>query len=92
MHGSQFSASLCRGISTLTARAKSSRRVVMVGAASRRLWWRDPADIEAVRNGYTPHVSGLEPTEVFVVEYDGIPILIQRFRVEDYPEWGRNAE
>jgi aminoglycoside 6'-N-acetyltransferase len=57
------------------------------------VWWRDSADIEAVWERYEPRVSGLEPTEVFVVEFDGIRIgLIQRYRMEDYPEWGRNAE
>ena len=56
-------------------------------------WWRDPADMAAVRDRYEPRVSGLEPTEVFVVEHAGVPIgLIQRYRMEDYPEWGRNAE
>lgn len=53
-----------------------------------RQWWRDPADIEAVRAKYRPRISGEEPTEVFVVLADGEEIgLIQRYRFADYGTW-----
>jgi hypothetical protein len=32
-----------------------------------RQWWRDPADIDAVRTKYLPRIRGEEPTAVFVV-------------------------
>ncbi len=53
-------------------------------------WWRQDHRPAAVEAEYGPAVDGLEPTEVFVVEHDGMPIgLVQRYRLRDYPEWER---
>jgi aminoglycoside 6'-N-acetyltransferase len=51
-------------------------------------WWREEHELAAVEARYGPTVDGVEPTEVFVVEWDGEPIgVIQRYRLTDYPEW-----
>ncbi|HUF34255.1 MAG TPA: GNAT family N-acetyltransferase [Acidimicrobiales bacterium] len=53
-----------------------------------RRWWRDPADIGAVRAKYVPRIAGEEPTEVFMVALGDEPIgLIQRYRFSDYGKW-----
>ncbi len=53
-------------------------------------WWREDHDLTRIEAKYGPCVAGDEPTEVFVVESDGKPIgLIQRYRIEDYPDWER---
>ena len=53
-----------------------------------RAWWRDPADLEAVRAKYLPRIRGEEPTEVFVASLDGEPVgVIQRYRFLDHGSW-----
>ena len=53
-----------------------------------RRWWRDPADIAAVRAKYLPRILGDEPTQVFVASTHGTPFgLIQRYRFADYGTW-----
>lgn len=53
-----------------------------------REWWRDPADLEEVRQKYRPRIHGHEPTEVFVIVDDGMDLgIIQRYRLSAYPEW-----
>jgi aminoglycoside 6'-N-acetyltransferase len=53
-------------------------------------WWRDPSDLPAVRQAYLPSINGEDPTEVFVIEVAGAAAgLIQRYLVQDDPEWDR---
>lgn len=58
-----------------------------------RRWWRDPADVQAVRAKYLPRITGEEPTEVFVVSVtrpssEPAPVgIIQRYRFADYGSW-----
>lgn len=51
-------------------------------------WWREEHQPAVIEAAYGPAVDGLDPTEVFVVERDGVPIgLVQRCRLNDHPEW-----
>jgi RimJ/RimL family protein N-acetyltransferase/aminoglycoside phosphotransferase (APT) family kinase protein len=51
-------------------------------------WWREPDDLVTIAEKYTPSVEGRDPTEVFVIEFDGAPVgLIQRYRMADHPDW-----
>ena len=51
-------------------------------------WWQSPATAEYVEEHYGPRVDALEPTEVFVIEVDGMPGgIIQRYLLADYPGW-----
>jgi aminoglycoside 6'-N-acetyltransferase len=54
-----------------------------------RAWWKDPADIDAVRAKYLPRIRGDEPTEVFVASMTATgPFgLIQRYRFSDHGTW-----
>jgi len=53
-------------------------------------WWRDPSDLPSVRQSYLPSINGEDPTEVFIIEVAGAAAgLIQRYLVEDDPEWDR---
>jgi aminoglycoside 6'-N-acetyltransferase len=53
-----------------------------------RRWWRQPDDEDAVRSTYLPRIRGLDPTEVFVIVLDGRDVgLIQRYRLDDHPQW-----
>ena len=53
-------------------------------------WWRDPSDLPSVRQSYLPSINGEDPTEVFIIEVAGSAAgLIQRYLVEDDPEWDR---
>jgi aminoglycoside 6'-N-acetyltransferase len=53
-------------------------------------WWRDPSDLASVRQAYRPAINGEDPTEVFIIEVAGGPAgLIQRYLVDDDPEWAR---
>ena len=53
-------------------------------------WWRDPSDLRSLEEKYGPCIAGEDPTEVFVAEVAGRPIgLIQRYLLDDYPEWGK---
>ena len=50
-------------------------------------WWHEPLDRASVHARYGPRVDGAEPTQVFVIEYDGRPIgWIQWYLWSDYPE------
>ena len=58
-----------------------------------RQWWRDPADLAAVEAKYLPRIRGDEPTEVFVIEWEGRSVgLIQRYRFADYGSWAATVE
>jgi len=53
-------------------------------------WWREPLDCEGVEAKYGPRVDGTEPTHVFVIEHQGLPIgWIQWYLWSDYPEHAR---
>lgn len=53
-------------------------------------WWRDPSDLPSVQRAYLPSINGDDPTEVFIIEVAGGPAgLIQRYLVDDDPEWDR---
>jgi aminoglycoside 6'-N-acetyltransferase len=53
-------------------------------------WWRDPSDLPSVRQAYLPGINGDDPTEVFIIEVAGAAAgLIQRYLVDDDPEWAR---
>lgn len=51
-------------------------------------WWKDPSAPEQVREKYLPRIVGDEPTDVFVVMYDGQDVgLVQSYRLCDHPDW-----
>jgi aminoglycoside 6'-N-acetyltransferase len=53
-------------------------------------WWRESADLAEIEARYGPTIDGHDPSEVFVVELADEPIgLIQRYLVDDDPEWAR---
>jgi aminoglycoside 6'-N-acetyltransferase len=51
-------------------------------------WWREPADVASVEQNYGPLAEGLDPTEGFVVHFNGRPIgYVQRYLIDENPEW-----
>jgi aminoglycoside 6'-N-acetyltransferase len=53
-------------------------------------WWCEPSDLPSVREKYLPCLDGRDPTELFVIQVDGVPAgFIQRYLVADNPEWER---
>jgi len=57
-----------------------------------RAWWKDPADLDAVRAKYLPRIRGEEPTEVFIASTSaGAFGLIQRYRMAHYGSWAATA-
>jgi aminoglycoside 6'-N-acetyltransferase len=51
-------------------------------------WWNHDHRPEAVERDFGPSVDGREPGEIFIVASDEQPFgLIQRYRIEDYPEY-----
>jgi aminoglycoside 6'-N-acetyltransferase len=53
-------------------------------------WWREPADPAAVEATYGPMVDGTDPTQGFIAVHDGRPLaFLQRYRLDDNPEWKR---
>jgi aminoglycoside 6'-N-acetyltransferase len=51
-------------------------------------WWREPADLASITSRYSPTIDGRDPTEVFIIEFEGEAIgLIQRYLLSDNPEW-----
>jgi aminoglycoside 6'-N-acetyltransferase len=51
-------------------------------------WWREDPDAVAVEARYGPALDGRDPTELFIVERDGLPVgMIQRYRLADNPGW-----
>lgn len=53
-----------------------------------QLWWRDESSQALVEAKYLPRIRGEQPTEVFVVDWDGRPVgMIQRYRIADHPDW-----
>lgn len=56
-------------------------------------WWREDADPDAVEARYGPCIDGADPTELFVVEADGVPVgMIQRYRLAHEREWAASVE
>jgi aminoglycoside 6'-N-acetyltransferase len=52
------------------------------------IWWQEPSDIDSIEERYGPMVDGIDPTEVFVVEREALPLgLIQRYNIDDNPAW-----
>jgi aminoglycoside 6'-N-acetyltransferase len=55
------------------------------------LWWREAADLASIEAHYGPSLDSRDPTELFIVHVDEEPIgLIQRYRIDDDPEWKRS--
>jgi aminoglycoside 6'-N-acetyltransferase len=61
-------------------------------------WWREPSDLAAVEATYGPLIDGSDPTEGFIATYQGQgqgkrrgqPLaFLQRYRLDDDPEWQR---
>jgi aminoglycoside 6'-N-acetyltransferase len=62
-----------------------------MGAPHVHRWWREPFDLASIEDRYGPSIDGRDPTECFVVEYEGGPIgFIQRYRLADNPDWQRS--
>ena len=55
-------------------------------------WWKTPAPDE-VEAEYGESIDGTDPTEVFVIVLDGVPVgIIQRYRITDDDDWVRTLE
>jgi aminoglycoside 6'-N-acetyltransferase len=51
-------------------------------------WWREASDPASVESAYGPMIHGTDPTEGFIVVYEGRALgFIQRYRLDDNPEW-----
>jgi aminoglycoside 6'-N-acetyltransferase len=51
-------------------------------------WWNHDSAPEALERDFGPSIDGDDPAEVCVAMLDGTPFgLIQRYRVDDNPEW-----
>jgi aminoglycoside 6'-N-acetyltransferase len=49
-------------------------------------WWHTPLDLATLHEKYGPRIDGIEPTHVYVIEYDERSIgWIQWYRWSDYP-------
>lgn len=56
-----------------------------------QLWWNDPAAADGVEEKYLPRIRGDEPTEMFVVLWEGAEVgMIQRYLLSDHPDWVRS--
>lgn len=54
-------------------------------------WWREADDLTSIEARYGPSVDSRDPTELFIVHVGEQPIgLIQRYRIDDDPEWKRS--
>jgi aminoglycoside 6'-N-acetyltransferase len=50
-------------------------------------WWRQPFELPALEAKYGPCIDGVEPTHLFLIEFDEVPIgFIQWYRWSDYAE------
>ena len=51
-------------------------------------WWREEHEQGPVEERYGAAVDGSEPTELFIVERDGVAVgFVQRYLVDDNPGW-----
>ncbi len=58
-----------------------------------KAWWTEDAGPGHIERSYGPAVDGVDATEVFVVEVDGRAVgMVQRYRLEDNPEWETSLE
>jgi aminoglycoside 6'-N-acetyltransferase len=56
-----------------------------------QLWWKDPTAPNDVEAHYLPRILGVDPTEMFVIIWEGRDIgMIQRYRLDDNPDWERS--
>jgi aminoglycoside 6'-N-acetyltransferase len=59
-----------------------------LGASHVAPWWPERSMGESADSTFGASVDRDDPTEVFVVTFDGRDVgLIQRYRLEDYPAW-----
>jgi aminoglycoside 6'-N-acetyltransferase len=50
------------------------------------VWWHNALDLAGLELKYGPRIDGIEPTHVFIIEYESRPIgWIQWYRWSDYP-------
>jgi aminoglycoside 6'-N-acetyltransferase len=56
-------------------------------------WFTDqPGDVAAMERKFGPRIDGRAPTQMEIVEIDGVPAgYLQRYRVRDYPEYAAAA-
>jgi len=51
-------------------------------------WWTDRETYDEVVQHYLPAIEGGEPTDLYLILLDGLPVgFIQTYRVADYPEY-----
>jgi aminoglycoside 6'-N-acetyltransferase len=51
-------------------------------------WWREDPRLAAVEDRYRPCLDGRDPTELFVLEADGLPAgFFQRYLTADDSQW-----
>jgi RimJ/RimL family protein N-acetyltransferase len=51
-------------------------------------WWTDRETYDEVVQHYLPAIEGSEPTDLYLILSDGLPVgFIQTYRVSDYPEY-----
>ena len=56
-------------------------------------WWHEPLDFAGIEQKYGPRIDGTEPTHVFIIEYERLPIgWIQWYRWSDYPKHAAKIE
>ena len=52
-------------------------------------WWKEPFDLAAIEEKYEPRVDDADPTDLYLVEADGVAIgMLQSYWVDDYAESG----
>ena len=55
-----------------------------------RPWWREPSDLASIEERYGASIDHEDPTEIFIVVAGDEPIgLIQRYLIDDNPDWKR---
>jgi RimJ/RimL family protein N-acetyltransferase len=53
-----------------------------------RRWWSKHETYEDVVQHYLPAIEGREPTDLYLIVWDGVPAgFIQSYRTGDYPEY-----
>jgi aminoglycoside 6'-N-acetyltransferase len=71
---------MCRDDLSLVARWLATPHV--------KRWWPEAADARSVESRYGPAIDGTDPTRLFVVEHEAVPIgMIQWYLLEDNPDW-----
>jgi aminoglycoside 6'-N-acetyltransferase len=51
-------------------------------------WWEASTEPHAVRARYADRIAGREPTDVFIICFENRAVgLIQRYLVDDHPDW-----